>query len=115
MSTNFAIPVVENLDARGYRHSHAGKLMVVHHNGKRPCDALDFFLFESAGTHPSGVFVTGIFDDSQRRHMLASAVREATAAEIETRRSAVDASQRPINQESTSPNDTASKPPITAS
>jgi hypothetical protein len=65
--------------------------MVVHHDGKRPCVALDFFQFESAGTHPTGLFVTGMFDDSQRRHMLATAVREATAAETEWRRSVVDA------------------------
>jgi hypothetical protein len=106
MSTTSVIPEVETLDARAYRHRHAGKLMVVHHNGKQPCDALDFFLFESAGTHPSGVFVTGIFDHSQRQHMLATGVREATAAEIEWRRSAADTKRPPINQEPASPNDT---------
>ena len=84
-----ASPLAE-MDARAYTRAHAGKLMIIHRNGKRPCATEDFFRFESAGTHPTGLFVTGVFGDSQRRHMLSSAVREATAEEIEWRNSAAE-------------------------
>ena len=42
----------------------------------------DFFRLEDVGTHPTGLFVTGIFDNARRNHMKSSAVRDATPEEI---------------------------------
>ena len=76
-------PEAEQLDARGYRRAHAGKLMIIHRAEGTERSARDFFHIEDVGTHPTGLLVTGIFDHNRRGHMLASSVREATAAEIE--------------------------------
>lgn len=83
--------------ARLYNRVHCGRLMLVHHADARPFTIADFFQFESAGTHPTGLFVTGVFADSNRRHMLAGAVRDATTAEIEWYRTATDAECAPQN------------------
>jgi hypothetical protein len=68
--------------ARAYRRAHSGKLMVVEPRSGRKLTSSDFFRLEDVGTHPTGLFVTGIFDDARRNHMQASAVRDATADEI---------------------------------
>lgn len=76
-------PEAEQLDARGYRRAHAGKLMIIDRAEGTERSARDFFHIEDVGTHPTGLLVTGIFDNNRRGHMLASSVREANAAEIE--------------------------------
>ncbi len=68
--------------ARAYRRAHIGKLMVVEPKTGRELSAGDFFRLEDVGGHPTGLFVTGIFDDARRHHMRASAVRDATTDEI---------------------------------
>lgn len=68
--------------ARDYHRAHAGKLMVVEpRNGRKPSTG-DFFHIEDVGTHPTGLFVTGIFENARRNHMLSSAVRDASPDEI---------------------------------
>jgi len=68
--------------ARAYRRAHAGKLMVVEPTTGRELSSGDFFRLEDVGTHPTGLFVTGLFDNARRNHMMASNVRDATADEI---------------------------------
>ena len=68
--------------ARAYHRAHAGKLMIVEPKTGRELSSGDFFRLEDVGTHPTGLFVTGIFDDARRNHMKASAVRDATPDEI---------------------------------
>jgi hypothetical protein len=68
--------------ARAYHRAHAGKLMVVEPTTGRELSSSDFFHVEDVGTHPTGLFVTGIFDDARRNHMKSSAVRDATPDEI---------------------------------
>ena len=68
--------------ARAYRRAHAGKLMVVEARGGRELSSSDFFHLDDVGTHPTGLFVTGLFDNAKRNHMMASAVRDATEDEI---------------------------------
>ena len=70
------------LDARAYRRAHAGKLMVIQRGEGRELSRDDFFQFEDAGTHPTGLFVTGIFSDKSRGHLLATRVRAANETEI---------------------------------
>ena len=83
---DFAPP--PQIDAVTYRRAHAGKLMIVSPvEGREPVIS-DFFHFDSVGTHPTGLFVTGIFDDEGRGHMKASLVRNASEAEIAWRNSA---------------------------
>lgn len=68
--------------ACAYRRAHAGKLMVVEPRNGRELSSADFFQFEDVGTHPTGLFVTGIFDNARRNHFLAAAVRNASPDEI---------------------------------
>jgi hypothetical protein len=68
--------------ARAYSRAHAGKLMVVEPKAGRELSSDDFFHLEDVGTHPTGLFVTGIFDNARRNHMRASAVRDASPEEI---------------------------------
>ena len=82
MSSTHSTPAPEQLDARGYRRAHAGKLMIIERAGGAERSASDFFHIEDVGTHPTGLLVTGIFDNNRRAHMLASSVREANEAEI---------------------------------
>jgi hypothetical protein len=81
-SSLLALQSVEEIDAVAYRRAHAGKLMCISREEGRARDLADFFHFDSVGTHPTGLFVTGIFDDSHRRHMRVSLVRDASEAEI---------------------------------
>ena len=78
--TNLAL--LPETPARAYRRAHAGKLMVVEPKEGREISARDFFYLEDVGTHPTGLFVTGLFDNDRRNHMMASAVRDATLDEI---------------------------------
>jgi hypothetical protein len=72
----------EQIDARSYRRAHAGKLMIIKREDGRKLSADDFFYFDDAGTHPTGLMVTGIFSDKKRGHMMATRVRDANPAEI---------------------------------
>jgi hypothetical protein len=68
--------------ARAYHRAHAGKLMVVEPKAGRELSAGDFFRLQEVGTHPTGLYVTGLFDNARRNHMIASAVRDASPDEI---------------------------------
>ncbi len=59
--------------------------MVVMHRDNRPSAPADFFHLDNVSTHPTGLVVTGLFDDNRRVHMMASTVRPATADEIASR------------------------------
>ena len=77
---DFALP--PQIDAVAYRRTHVGKLMIISRAEGREPALSDFFHFDSVGTHPTGLFVTGIFADDHRRHMKVSLVRNASEAEI---------------------------------
>lgn len=68
--------------ARAYYRAHAGKLMVCESKAGRKLSSGDFFRLDEVGTHPTGLFVTGIFDNGRRNHMISSAVRDASPDEI---------------------------------
>jgi hypothetical protein len=70
------------IDAVIYRRTHVGKLMIFSPAEGRETALSDFFHFESVGTHPTGLFVTGVFADDRRGHMKVSLVRNASEAEI---------------------------------
>jgi hypothetical protein len=78
--TNAAPP--RETPARAYQRAHAGRLMVVEPKAGRELSAGDFFRFQEVGTHPTGLYVTGVFDNARRHHMISSAVRDATVDEI---------------------------------
>ena len=80
-----APPLEGGLDARSYARAYAAKLMVVTHRGDRPSVPADFFHLDNVSTHPTGLVVTGLFDDNRRVHMMASTVRLATDEEIAAR------------------------------
>ena len=87
MITTPIVPPEEKMNARTYRRAHAGKLMIIHRaEGKEPA-AADFFHIESVGTHPTGLMVTGRFENARLSHMMESAVREANTSEIQWLRS----------------------------
>ena len=74
---------VEAIDpARVYRRAHAGQLMIVEPKQGKELTVSDFFRFDDVGTHPTGLIVTGIFQDMRRAHMMATGVRTANAAEV---------------------------------
>jgi hypothetical protein len=72
----------EETNAVAYRRAHTGKLMIIRRAEGEPLVASDFFQFDSVGTHPSGLLVTGIFQNDQRSHLMASRVRAANDVEI---------------------------------
>ena len=82
MSSTTDIGRPSETPARAYRRAHEGKLMVVESKSGRDLSTGDFFRLDDVGTHPTGLFVTGIFENPRRNHMLASAVRDATPDEI---------------------------------
>lgn len=82
MTLTSLAPPPEWTTAVAYRKAHTGKLMVICRAEGEPMVASDFFHFDSVGTHPSGLLVTGIFQNDRRDHMLAARVRQANAAEI---------------------------------
>jgi hypothetical protein len=73
----------EHITAAGYQRAHAGKLMVIRRPDGRTPIASDFFHIESVGTHPTGLFVTGVFENDRRGHMMSTSVRDADPSEIE--------------------------------
>ena len=75
-------PPSEQIDAVAYRRAHTGKLMIIRREEGRGPAAADFFHLDSVGTHPTGLLVTGIFENDRRSHMRASSVRDATEEEI---------------------------------
>jgi hypothetical protein len=81
MTVSSFTPLHEETNAVAYRRAHAGKLMIIRRAEGEPMVARDFFLFDSVGTHPSGLLVTGIFQNDRRSHMMASRVRAANQAE----------------------------------
>ena len=82
MTTSLPPVPAEELDARAYRRAHERKLMIIDRGGTRQCSAADFFHLDSVGTHPTGLLVTGIFENDRRSHMRAETVRDANAEEI---------------------------------
>ena len=72
----------EETNARAYGRAHAGKLMIIRRAEGEPLVASDFFKFDSVGTHPTGLMVTGIFQNDCRSHMMAVRVRAANEVEI---------------------------------
>jgi hypothetical protein len=82
----------EETNAVAYRRAHIGKLMIIRRAEDEPMVASDFFQFDSVGTHPSGLLVTGLFQNDRLSHMMASRVRTANEAEI-----AWQCSSRPNN------------------
>src|SRR3954470_18797864 len=85
----------EQITAAGYQRAHAGKLMVIRRSDGRTPIASDFFHIESVGTHPTGLFVTGVFEnDSPRAHDVdfgagSGAVGDRVAADNKERRTSV--------------------------
>lgn len=75
----------EKMTARDYERANAGKVMIIQRNDDTPLVAGDFFELEGVGTHPTGLIVTGLFENGRRSHMMATAVRVANPAEIEWR------------------------------
>jgi hypothetical protein len=79
------IPSPEKTTARDYERAYAGKVMIIQRNDGTPLVTGDFFELEEVGTHPTGLIVTGLFENGRRSHMMATAVRLANRAEIEWR------------------------------
>jgi hypothetical protein len=70
------------LTARDYERAYLGKVMIIHRNDVTPLAPSDFFELEAVGTHPTGLIVTGLFENGRRSHMMATAVRVANKKEI---------------------------------
>ena len=79
------IPSPEKTTARDYERAYAGKVMIIQRDGDAPLVTGDFFQLDGVGTHPTGLIVTGLFENGRRSHMMATAVRVANRAEIEWR------------------------------
>ncbi|MDP9098638.1 MAG: hypothetical protein M3N48_06540 [Verrucomicrobiota bacterium] len=75
----------ETTTARDYQRAYAGKVMIIQRNDNAPLATGDFFELDGVGTHPTGLIVTGLFENGRRSHMMATAVRVANRAEIEWR------------------------------
>lgn len=75
-------PPAELLDARAYHRAHNGKLMIIQRTAERERSIDDFFYFDAVGTHPTGLLVTGMFENNRRKHMRAEMVRDAREEEI---------------------------------
>jgi hypothetical protein len=76
----------ETITARDYERAYSGKVMIIQRNDGAPLVTSDFFELDGVGTHPTGLIVTGLFENGRRSHMMATAVRVASGAEIEWRR-----------------------------
>jgi len=79
------VPLPEKTTARDYERAYAGKVMIIQRNDSTPLVTADFFELDGVGTHPTGLIVTGLFENGRRSHMMATAVRVANRAEIEWR------------------------------
>lgn len=80
------LPSAEKITARDYERAYAGKVMIIQRNDGAPLVTSDFFELDGVGTHPTGLIVTGLFENGRRSHMMATSVRVANGAEIEWRR-----------------------------
>jgi hypothetical protein len=80
------LPAAQQISARDYGHAFSGRVMVIDRKKDTPLATSDFFELDGVGTHPTGLIVTGLFENGRRSHMMASAVRVATRDEIEWRR-----------------------------
>ena len=78
--------IPEKITARDYERAYAGKIMIIQRNDDAPLVEGDFFELDGVGTHPTGLIVTGLFENGRRSHMMATAVRVANGVEIEWRR-----------------------------
>ena len=78
-----ALPLAPKITARDYERAYSGKVMIINRNDGTPLVTSDFFELDGVGTHPTGLIVTGLFENGRRSHMMASAVRVANGAEIE--------------------------------
>ena len=82
MNDSLNLPAPQPTAAKAYFRLHTGKLMIVEPKSGRELSAHDFFRLDEVGTHPTGLLVTGIFQDARRHHMMATAVRDASPDEI---------------------------------
>ena len=82
MNDSLTPPPLHQSAAKAYLRLHTGKLMIVEPRSGRELSAHDFFHLDDVGTHPTGLLVTGIFQDARRHHMMATAVRDASPEEI---------------------------------
>ncbi len=83
MSSTEISPRFKETPARAYYRAHVGKLMIIEPKAGRDRSAEDFFHLDDVGTHPTGLLVTGIFQNDRRSHMMASIVRDANEEETE--------------------------------
>ncbi len=81
MNSAETAPRLKETPARAYYRAHVGKLMIIEPKAGRELSAGDFFHLDDVGTHPTGLLVTGIFQNDRRNHMMASIVRDATEEE----------------------------------
>jgi hypothetical protein len=81
MSSTEIAPRFTETPARAYYRAHAGRLMIIEPKPGRELSVADFFHLEDVGTHPTGLLVTGIFQNDRRSHMMASIVRDANEEE----------------------------------
>ena len=81
-----AVPLAPKITARDYERAYSGKVMIINRTDGTPLVASDFFELDGVGTHPTGLIVTGLFENGRRSHMMASAVRLANRTEIEWHR-----------------------------
>jgi hypothetical protein len=85
--TALPAPSAPILTARDYERAYLGKVMIIQRNDVTPLATSDFFELEAVGTHPTGLIVTGLFENGRRSHLMATAVRVANKKEIEWRHS----------------------------
>ena len=81
MSSTEISPRFKETPARAYYRAHVGKLMIIEPKAGRGLSPGDFFHLDDVGTHPTGLLVTGIFQNDRRSHMMASIVRDANEDE----------------------------------
>jgi hypothetical protein len=55
--------------------------MVVQRAERQPLSE-DFFQVESVGSHPSGLVITGVFENNRRQRLRPEDIRRATESEI---------------------------------
>jgi hypothetical protein len=79
-------PSTQKITARDYERAYSGKIMIIQRGDGTPLVTSDFFELDGVGTHPTGLIVTGLFENGRRSHMMATAVRVASKAEVEWQR-----------------------------
>jgi hypothetical protein len=81
MTSTEISPRFKETPARAYYRAHVGKLMIIEPKAGRERSSGDFFHLDDVGTHPTGLLVTGVFENDRRSHMMASVVRDANEEE----------------------------------